>query len=59
MEPGRYGGMGASLGPVAVTLVLALVVIAIVSVSGGLFHPLVTPEPAVIAAGAAAPPVQS
>jgi hypothetical protein len=52
MGPGRYGGMGASLAAVAVTLVVAILVLAIVSIGGGLFHPLETHEPAVAAAGA-------
>ena len=59
MVPGRNGGMGASLGAVAVTLVVALVVVAIVSLSGGAFHPLVNHDPATLAAAAAPPPSQS
>jgi hypothetical protein len=45
--------MNASLAVVAVTFVVALVVMAIVSIGGGLSHPLVNHEPAVIAAAAA------
>lgn len=59
MGPGGYGGVGASLGAVAVTLVVAIIVLAIVSIGGGLAHPLVNHEPAVMAAAAAPPPVQS
>ena len=59
MGPGRYGGLNASLGVVAVTLVVAIVVAAIVSIGGGLFRPLVTHEPAALAAAAAARPGQS
>jgi hypothetical protein len=44
---------------VAVALVVVLVVIAMVSIGGGVFHPLVTHEPAALAAGAAAPAGQS
>jgi hypothetical protein len=51
--------MGASLGAVAVTLVVAILVIAIVSVGGGLLHPLVNHDPATLAAAAAPPPGQS
>ena len=56
MGPGRYGGMGASLGAVAVALVVAIVAIAMVSIGGGLDHPLVTEH---VALGAAAPAGQS
>jgi len=52
--------MGASLGAVAIALVVALVVVAMVTISGGgLFHPLVTHEPALAAEAAPTPPVQS
>jgi hypothetical protein len=51
--------MGASLGVVAIALVVVLVVIAMVSIGGGLSHPLVAHEPAALAAAAAAPPGQS
>jgi hypothetical protein len=51
--------MGASLGAVAITVVVALVVVAIVSLSGGAFHPLVNHDPATLAAAAAPPPSQS
>jgi hypothetical protein len=56
MGPGQYGGISASLGVVAVTLVVAILVFAMVSIGGGLFHPLVTHEPAALAAAAAPPP---
>lgn len=57
MGPGRYAGMSRSLGAVAFTLLVAIVVIAIVSIGGGVVHPLVTHEPAALAAAAApAPP---
>jgi hypothetical protein len=48
--------MSASLGVVAITLVVAIVVFAMVSIGGGLSHPLVTHEPAALAAAAAPPP---
>jgi hypothetical protein len=52
--------MGASLGAVAIALVVAIAVLAMVSISGGLNHPLVTHEPAALAAAAAhAAPGQS
>jgi hypothetical protein len=46
--------MGASVGAAAVALVVAIAVLAIVSVSGDLGHPLAT-SPQVAAAAAAAP----
>lgn len=59
MGSARYGGIGASFGAVGVTLVVAVIVLAIVSIGGGLAHPLVNHEPAVMAAASAPPPVQS
>ncbi len=52
MGPGRYGGMGATLGAVAVALVVAIVALVIVSIGGGIDHPIVA-HPHVAAAAAA------
>ena len=43
MGPGMYGGWIATLGAAAVTVVVAVAVIAMVSIGGGLRRPLVTP----------------
>ena len=57
MEPGRYGGVATTVGAVAMALVVAIVVMAIVSLGGGLGHPIVSSPQ--VAAAAAVPPVQS
>lgn len=41
MGPGRYGGLGATIGAAAVAVVVALAVMAMVSVGGGINRPLV------------------
>ena len=46
MGPGRYGGLGATIGAAAVAIVVALAVMAMVSIGGGNTHPLVA-KPAV------------
>lgn len=57
MEPGRYGGAATTVGAVAMAVVVAIMVMAMVSISGGLAHPIVSSPQ--VAAAAAAPPVQS
>ncbi len=56
MGPGRYGGLGATLGAAAVALVVAIVVLAMVRIGGGLNRPLVAPQPQVAAAAASQGP---
>lgn len=55
MGPGRYGGLGATIGAAAMAIVVALGVMAIVAFGGGLNRPL-TAHPAV--AMVAPPPGQ-
>ena len=57
MGPGRYGGRATTLGAVAFAVVVAIAVMAMVSVGGGMNRPIVT-SPQVAAAAAAAPPVR-
>lgn len=52
MGPGRYGGLGATLGAAAVAFVVAVMVLAMVRIGGGLTRPLVAPHPQVAAAAA-------
>ncbi len=52
MGPGRYGGLGATLGAAAVALVVAILVLAMVRVGGGIGRPLVAPHPQMAAAAA-------
>ena len=56
MGPGRYGGLGATLGAAAVAFVVAVMVLAMVRIGGGLTRPLVAPHPQVAAAVAAQAP---
>ena len=42
MGPGRYGGLGATLGAAAFALVVAILVGAMVSIGGGINHPIVS-----------------
>lgn len=46
MGPGRYGGIGTTIGAAAMAVAVALGVIAMVSIGGGINHPLVA-RPAV------------
>ena len=57
MGPGRYAGKATTLGAVAFAIVVAIVVMAMVSVGGGLNRPIVT-SPQVAAAAATAPSVK-
>ncbi|HEY1427347.1 MAG TPA: hypothetical protein VGF50_11795 [Caulobacteraceae bacterium] len=41
MGPGRYGGIGTTIGAAAAAVVVALAVIAMVAIGGGMNHPLV------------------
>ncbi len=52
MGPGRYGGLGATLGAAAVALVVAILVLAMVRVGGGIGRPRVAPHPQMAAAAA-------
>jgi hypothetical protein len=56
MGPGRFGGLGPSGAAVLATFVVAVAVMAIVSIGGGLDRPLVVHSPHVAAAHA--PPSQ-
>ena len=49
--------MATTVGAVAMAVVVAIIVMAMVSISGGLAHPIVSSPQ--VAAAAAAPPVQS
>ena len=53
MGPGRYGGLGATVGAAAAALAVALGVLAMVSLGGGVRHPLVASASAVAPAQAA------
>ncbi len=44
MEPGDQGGLGASGVAVAMALVVAIVVLLMVNIGGGLTHSLTTPH---------------
>lgn len=52
MGPGRYGGIGTTIGAAAAAVVVALGVIAMVAIGGGINHPLVA-KPAVAMTAAA------
>lgn len=53
MEPDNGGGLGSTGVAVAMTLIVAIVVLIMVNIGGGLFQPLTTPHVAMT------PPVQS
>ena len=55
MGPGRYGGLSMTLGAVAMAFVVAVAVMAMVAVGGGLTRPLVASAPQVASAAASAP----
>ena len=56
-NPAGTGGVATTVGAVAMAVVVAIIVMAMVSISGGLAHPIVSSPQ--VAAAAAAPPVQS
>jgi hypothetical protein len=53
MEPGNGRGLGAAGGAVLMTLIVAIVVLLMVHVGGGLTRPLMTPPHAATAQAAA------
>jgi len=60
MGPAKGGGLGASGGAVAATLIVALLVLVMVAFGGGVTRSLVTPHPhASLSQGAETPASQS
>ena len=45
MGPGRLGGLGPSAAAVLTAVAVAIVVVAIIDIGGGVNRPLVTPPP--------------